>query len=188
VDEELLAGARRAQQRMIDAERDAAVARAEFHRAVHLLASGSSPPQDVAAALGLTARQLHEIAPEIGRHDLFCSFCGSAQLEVGKLIAGPGAYICDACVGLAGGVASSGEAAGTPQGQLRAVPRQDPRAVQLLRQAPQSAPQPGHAGGRQATRGPSGTPGNLPGVPVAVRGDHHRGAELTRGKHHCPFG
>jgi hypothetical protein len=128
VDEELLAGARRAQQRMIDAERDAAVARAEFHRAVHLLASGSSPPQDVAAALGLTARQLHEIAPEIGRHDLFCSFCGSAQLEVGKLIAGPGAYICDACVGLAGGVASSGEAAGTPQGQLRAVPRQDPRA------------------------------------------------------------
>jgi hypothetical protein len=128
VDEELLAGARRAQQRMIDAERDAAVARAEFHRAVHLLASGSSPPQDVAAALGLTARQLHEIAPDIGRHDLFCSFCGSAQLEVGKLIAGPGAYICDACVGLAGGVASSGEAAGTPQGQLRAVPRQDPRA------------------------------------------------------------
>ena len=128
MDEELLAGARRAQQRMIDAERDAAVARAEFHRAVHLLASGSSPPQDVAAALGLTARQLHEIAPEIGRHDLFCSFCGSAQLEVGKLIAGPGAYICDACVGLAGGVASSGEAAGTPQGQLRAVPRQDPRA------------------------------------------------------------
>src|SRR5580658_8096988 len=113
---------------MIDAERDAAVARAEFHRAVHLLASGSSPPQDVAAALGLTARQLHEIAPEIGRHDLFCSFCGSAQLEVGKLIAGPGAYICDACVGLADGVASSGEAAGTPQGELRAVPRQDPRA------------------------------------------------------------
>jgi hypothetical protein len=132
VDEELLAGARRAQQRMIDAERDAAVARAEFHRAVHRLASGSSPPQDVAAALGLTAQQLHEIVPEIGglasRHDLFCSFCGSAQRQVGKLIAGPGAYICDACVGLAGRVASSGEAAGTPQRQLRVVPQQDPRA------------------------------------------------------------
>jgi hypothetical protein len=129
VDEELLAGARRARQRMIDAERDAAVARAEFRRVVHRLASGSSPPQDVAAALGLTAQQLREIVPEIGRPDLlYCSFCGSAQRQVGKLIAGPGAYICDACVGLAGGVATSGEAAGTPQGQLRAVPRQDPRA------------------------------------------------------------
>jgi ClpX C4-type zinc finger protein len=129
VDEELLAGARRAQQRMIDAERDAAVARAEFRRAVHQLASGSSAPQDVAAALGLTAQQLREIVPGIGGPDLlYCSFCGSAQHQVGKLIAGPGAYICDACVGLAGGVASSGEAAGTPQGQLRAVPRQDPRA------------------------------------------------------------
>jgi hypothetical protein len=132
VDEELLAGARRAQQRMIDAERDAAVARAEFQGAVHWLASGSSPPQDVAAALGLTPRQLNDIVPGIGRPasgpDLYCSFCGSAQHQVGKLIAGPGAYICDACVALAGGVGSSGEAAGTPQGQLRAVPRQDPRA------------------------------------------------------------
>jgi ClpX C4-type zinc finger len=132
VDEELLAGARRAQQRMIDAEVDAAVARAEFRAVVHRLASGSSSPQDVAAALGLTAQQLHEIVPDIGRPasgpDLYCSFCGSAQLQVGKLIAGPGAYICDACVGLASGVASSGEAAGTPQGQLRVVPQQDPRA------------------------------------------------------------
>jgi ClpX C4-type zinc finger len=133
VDEELLAAARRARQRMTDAERDAAVARAEFRRVVQRLASGSSSPQDVAAALGLTPQQLHEIVPEIGRPAsgtdlLYCSFCGSAQLQVGKLIAGPGAYICDACVGLAGGVASSGAAAGTPRGQLRAVPRQDPRA------------------------------------------------------------
>ena len=31
---------------------------------------------------------------------LFCSFCGKNQSEVGKLIAGPGVYICDACVRL----------------------------------------------------------------------------------------
>jgi hypothetical protein len=31
---------------------------------------------------------------------LCCSFCGHKQNEVAKLIAGPGVYICDACVGL----------------------------------------------------------------------------------------
>jgi len=31
---------------------------------------------------------------------LRCSFCGKAQTEVKKLIAGPGVYICDGCVGL----------------------------------------------------------------------------------------
>jgi hypothetical protein len=29
-----------------------------------------------------------------------CSFCGKSQHEVGKLIAGPKVFICDACVGL----------------------------------------------------------------------------------------
>lgn len=31
---------------------------------------------------------------------LFCSFCGKTQNEVRKLIAGPGAYICDECIEL----------------------------------------------------------------------------------------
>jgi ATP-dependent Clp protease ATP-binding subunit ClpX len=29
-----------------------------------------------------------------------CSFCGKPQTEVQKLIAGPGVFICDGCVGL----------------------------------------------------------------------------------------
>lgn len=32
--------------------------------------------------------------------NLFCSFCGKHQNEVKKLVAGPGVYICDECVGL----------------------------------------------------------------------------------------
>ena len=32
--------------------------------------------------------------------DLTCSFCGSHQREVKKLIAGPKVFICDACIGL----------------------------------------------------------------------------------------
>ena len=32
--------------------------------------------------------------------DLSCSFCGKSKDIVSKLIAGPGVYICDECVGL----------------------------------------------------------------------------------------
>ena len=31
---------------------------------------------------------------------LYCSFCRKSDKAVSKLIAGPGVYICDACVGL----------------------------------------------------------------------------------------
>jgi ClpX C4-type zinc finger len=31
---------------------------------------------------------------------LTCSFCGKSQKKVKKLIAGPGVYICDECIGL----------------------------------------------------------------------------------------
>lgn len=33
-----------------------------------------------------------------------CSFCGKSRAEVKKLVAGPGVYICDACVGVCQGV------------------------------------------------------------------------------------
>jgi ATP-dependent Clp protease ATP-binding subunit ClpX len=33
---------------------------------------------------------------------LRCSFCGKSQDETQRLIAGPGVYICDECVGLCG--------------------------------------------------------------------------------------
>ena len=56
---------------------------------------------------------------------LACSFCGRSQHEVRKLIAGPGCYICDACVGLAEGVASAGGPAHTRLGPVLAVPGQD---------------------------------------------------------------
>ena len=35
-----------------------------------------------------------------GTRLMSCSFCGKAQDVVAKLIAGPGVYICDQCVGL----------------------------------------------------------------------------------------
>ncbi|MEJ2657410.1 MAG: ATP-dependent Clp protease ATP-binding subunit ClpX [Desulfobacterales bacterium] len=41
--------------------------------------------------------------------NLFCSFCGKSQLEVGKLIAGPAVYICDECVRLCHDILREGQ-------------------------------------------------------------------------------
>jgi hypothetical protein len=135
VDEELLAQARQAQEQLCHAERDADAARAEFHRAVHRLVLDSSSPRDIAAALGLSGRQLHKIiraAAGFGRRhppdtDLACTFCGRPQRQARKLITGPGVYICDACVELAAGVLSSGSPARAQLGPVHAVPEQDVR-------------------------------------------------------------
>lgn len=138
MDEKLLAEARRAQERMIDAERDAEVAQAEFHRAVRRLHLNGSSLRELAAALGLSHQRVHQIVESAGgsrrwlrrrgerpaQPPLVCTFCGRRKAEVGHLIAGPGTFICEKCVGLAQGVISSGEAAG----RLTAVPGQEHRA------------------------------------------------------------
>jgi hypothetical protein len=69
-------------------------------------------------------RLLAEGSGPRGEH-LNCSFCGRPRHEVRKLIAGPGCYLCAACVTLAEGVASSGSPAHTPLGTVRSVPEQD---------------------------------------------------------------
>jgi hypothetical protein len=54
------------------------------------------------------------------REPMRCSFCGKAYTEVGKLVAGPGVYICDECVGLAESViAEYSEPVGEPAGEVR---------------------------------------------------------------------
>ena len=51
-----------------------------------------------------------------GRGDSRCSFCGKGKDQVGKLVAGPGVFICDGCVELCNEVLSR-----------EAGPRADPR-------------------------------------------------------------
>jgi ATP-dependent Clp protease ATP-binding subunit ClpX len=41
---------------------------------------------------------------------LHCTFCGKSQHDVKKLIAGPGVFICDACVTLCQGIIAGGPA------------------------------------------------------------------------------
>jgi ClpX C4-type zinc finger len=140
MDENLLAEARNAQERLIDAEHDADVARADFHRAVRRLHLHGSSLRELAAELGLSHQRVHQIVEEAGgsrrwirrpeghrpRRDLLaCSFCGNPQDKTRKLIAGPGVYICDSCIRLTGGVLGSGEPAQTVFGSVTAVTEQD---------------------------------------------------------------
>jgi hypothetical protein len=145
MNDKLLAEARQARERLIDAERDLEVARADFHRAVRRLHLNGSSLRELAASLGLSHQRVHQIVEEAGgsrrwirvkgggrRHNLLiiCTFCGKSQdSEVRKLIAGPGVYICDGCVGLAEGVLGSGEAACTEYGPVTAVPEQAERTL-----------------------------------------------------------
>jgi ClpX C4-type zinc finger len=141
VNDELLAEARQAQERLIDAERDVEVARAEFHRAVRRLHLHGSSLRELAGSLGLSHQRVHQIVEEAGGSRrwvrdrgrdrgrgrellLACTFCGKPQDKVRKLIAGPGVYICDGCIDLAVEVITSGRAAHTALGEINNVPEQ----------------------------------------------------------------
>ena len=142
MDSELLAEAIRAQERLIDAERDAEVARAEFYRAVRRLHLHGASLRELAAGLGLSHQRVHQIVESAGgsrrwlrRHEgdrpplrLVCTFCDKNQTQVKKLIAGPSVYICDRCIDLTRRVISSGEPATTQVGQVTAVSGQTLRA------------------------------------------------------------
>jgi ClpX C4-type zinc finger protein len=143
VDEALLAEARQAQERLIDAERDADVFRAEFHRAVRRLHLHGASLRELASGLGLSHQRVHQIVESAGgsrrwlRRDrvrpdpglLHCTFCGKDQKRVKKLIAGPGVYICDGCVGLAKVVVSDGQPVTTGIAELTAGPGDEPRVL-----------------------------------------------------------
>jgi hypothetical protein len=143
MNDELLAEARQAQERLIDAERDVEVARAEFHRAVRRLHLHGSSLRELAANLGLSHQRVHQIVEEAGgsrrwvrvrgSHQaqgranvlhLACTFCDKPQSQVRKLIAGPGVYICDGCTDLAIDVITTGRAAHTALGTMSSVPEE----------------------------------------------------------------
>ena len=154
MNEDLLAEARQAQERLIDAERDADVARAEFYCSVRRLHLHGSSLRELAASLGLSHQRVHQIVEEAGgsrrwlrarasdrgsdratvrkggHRDptlLACTFCGKNQKQVRKLIAGPYVYICDGCVDLVKNVTGEGQAVRTALGPISAVPEDEHR-------------------------------------------------------------
>jgi hypothetical protein len=133
LDPDLLAKARDAETRLIDAERDAEVARADFHQAVRRLQLAGGSLREIAEALSISHQRVHQIVEGAGgsrpwrrprprdKSVLYCSFCGRGQREVRKLIAGPGVYICDRCVDLADRVIATSEPDATPVSSIEAI-------------------------------------------------------------------
>jgi hypothetical protein len=128
----------RQRERVIEAEQDAEVARAEFHWAVRRLHLRGASLRELAAALQLSHQRVHQIVEAAGGGrrwrrrertppELSCSFCGRTQRKTRKLVAGPGVYICEHCVGLADTVVTSGRPEETALGIIEPVPASDKR-------------------------------------------------------------
>lgn len=134
LDADLLGQARAAEAHVIDAEHDAEVARAEFHRAVRRLQLAGGSLREIAEALGMSHQRVHQIVESAGGsrswragragsgEPLPCSFCGKPHTQVTKLIAGPGVYICNECIHRVHSVlAGTGKTASTPIGTIGQV-------------------------------------------------------------------
>jgi ClpX C4-type zinc finger len=137
VDAELLEAARAAEARLVDAERCAEIARADFHHAVRRLHLAGGSLREIADALGLSHQRVHQIVEGAGgarpwrsviRRErrtsgglLKCSFCGKSRSQVRKLIAGPGVCICNECIDKTGRVIATGEVAATPLSAVTSV-------------------------------------------------------------------
>jgi hypothetical protein len=127
LDEQVLKKAQREAARLAESEREALMARADYHTAVRRLHLAGGSLRDIAEALGISHQRVQQIVNDAGgswwrrvwrtrivKRDAICTFCGRPPGEVEKLIAGPNVYICDACVARA----EKTVAAGTDRGPV----------------------------------------------------------------------
>jgi len=134
LDSSLLAQARAAEARLIEAEHDAEMLRTEYHRAIRRLQLAGGSLREIAVEFGLSHQRVHQIVEATGGSRswrrshagpselLTCSFCGKRQKQVKKLIAGPDSFICDRCIDLVHTVlATAGATASTPIATIQRV-------------------------------------------------------------------
>jgi len=117
VDHELLRQTRLERDRAVDLQYEADQAQVGYQHAIRRLHAAGASLREIADALGLSYQRVHQIVdPGSGKGavkecqtDRACSFCGAAQRQVRKLIAGPGVFICERCFVLANEVLAEGE-------------------------------------------------------------------------------
>ena len=123
LDPDLLNEAKIAEADLVEAERAAESARAEFNRTVRRLHLAGASLREIATTLSLSHQRVHQIVKGAGGSRPWrkaakrprpgpCSFCGRTAEQVKTLIAGPGVYICNRCIP----VASEAIATGKPFG------------------------------------------------------------------------
>lgn len=133
IDDELMHQVTEKAARLDEAERHADRAKADYHQAVRRLHLAGGSLREIAEALGLSHQRVHQIIEasggtirwkpkKAGSAEPACTFCGRLEHDVRQLIAGPGAYICSACVRLARRVVRRGEQVDTALTSLQPVP------------------------------------------------------------------
>jgi len=117
-DREALREAREARQDLNELETRAHRARVSYEHAIRRLHAAGTSFREIGDALGLSHQRVHQIVdPSSGkgalrRHDPkaagTCNFCEVEQDPGGELVAGPGAFMCTRCIGLATGMLADG--------------------------------------------------------------------------------
>jgi len=77
-----------------------------------------------------------DLAPSTEDVATSCSFCGKPNTEVERLVAGPGVYICNECVELAGWVVEDAARATPEEASHRRAAHQSPTTEDLLTMLP----------------------------------------------------
>ena len=108
---ELLEKARTTAAAVAEAERQALLARGEYHAAVRRLHLAGASLREIAQALSISHQRVQQIVNGAGgtwwsrvwrtrraTADAICTWCGRPARDVGRMIAGPHVYICDGCI------------------------------------------------------------------------------------------
>lgn len=94
---------------LAEADRQALLARAEYHTAIRRLHLGGASLREIAEALSLSHQRVQQIVRAAGgswwqiwkrrrvKADAICTWCDRPASEVSKLIAGPAVFICNSC-------------------------------------------------------------------------------------------
>ena len=114
INKQLLEKALAAGAKLTDAERQVELARTEYHAIVRRMHLAGGSLRDIAHSLELSHQRVQQMVGNAGgswwhrvwrsrnaKRNLICTFCQRPDNQVAKLIAGPGVFICDACVALA---------------------------------------------------------------------------------------
>jgi hypothetical protein len=108
-DSNLLKKASDAGAQLVEAERRAFLARAEYHTAIRRLHLGGASLREIAEVFSLSHQRVQQIVKSAGgswwqvwrrrsvKPDALCTWCDRPPSEVSRLIAGPKVFICDSC-------------------------------------------------------------------------------------------
>jgi hypothetical protein len=136
VDQALLQQATRARDRFVAAQHEADRAQVSYQHAIRTLHASGASLREIADALGLSYQRVHQIVdPSSGKGALkdatagaTCAFCGREDIDARRLIAGPGLFICERCVDLAGEVLAEDDRRSDERATIAGVDRADSKA------------------------------------------------------------